>query len=239
MTPGPSDAAWLAGTISANLASLAGSDIPLGSVLPFVDTAVRQAFDDLKTRQNRGEHFGPSACLGLVALSVEQDGLRLRGAFLGDVAALVKTADGIMRWTDERAKPFEARTLAALASHAPQSGALPEAARLQIIENRGKLNRPDGYWAVHPERPWAGREITFETSLAPGAPIVLATDGFMRLVDVFGAYTDDTLYAALASGEANSLMGELRGYERDLMARGRPRVKKHDDATVLVLDVRE
>jgi hypothetical protein len=61
----------------------------------------------------------------------------------------------------------------------------------------------------------------------------------MRLVDVFGAYADDTLYAALASGEADNLMGELRGYERDLMARARPRVKKHDDATVLVLDVRE
>jgi len=33
-----------------------------------------------------------------------------------------------------------------------------------------------------------------------GEPLVLATDGFMRLVDVFGAYTDYSLHAALAEG---------------------------------------
>lgn len=239
MTPGPSDAAWLAGTISANLASLAGDGIPVRSVLPLVEAAVAQAFRALQIHQVCSEHPGPSACLGLIGIAASQDGPRLEGAFFGDVAALVPTAEGIVRWTDERAKSFEARTLAALGSHAPSSGTITEMARLQIVENRRKLNRPDGYWAVHPELSWAGREITFETPLVPDAPIVLATDGFMRLVDVFGAYTDDTLYNALASGEANRLMNELRDCECDLMAPARRRVKKHDDATVLVLDIRE
>jgi hypothetical protein len=240
---GPSDAAWLAGIINANLAGLAESEAPMRAVLHCVDTAVSQAFKELKaTDTTKGdlagkEDLGPSACLGLVTIVTDDRGIMLHGAFLGDVVALVPTPDGIIRWTDERAKPFERRTLATLALGEAESDALPERVRLQILENRRQLNRPNGYWAVQPERPWAGCEITFEAPITPSRPVVLATDGFMRLVDVFGAYTDDTLYAGLASGEAATLLEELREHERDAMAKARPRVKKHDDATVLVLDV--
>jgi hypothetical protein len=70
----------------------------------------------------------------------------------------------------------------------------------------------------------------------PGEPIVLATDGFMRLVDVFGAYSDTALHARLAAGKGPDLMKELRERERsDLLAAAYPRVKTHDDATFLVI----
>jgi len=144
-----------------------------------------------------------------------------------------------VRWTDERAKPFENRTLATLdGTQGP--GNLPEPARLQIVENRRQLNRVGGYWVVQPERPWAGRELTFETVIEPNRPVALATDGFMRLVDVFGTFTDATLYAALAEGHRTDLIAELRDLEgHDDVAGAGPRVKKHDDATVLVLVVDE
>ena len=62
----------------------------------------------------------------------------------------------------------------------------------------------------------------------------------MRLVDVFGTFTDATLYAALAEGHRTDLIAELRDLEgRDDVAGAGPRVKKHDDATVLVLVVDE
>jgi hypothetical protein len=78
--------------------------------------------------------------------------------------------------------------------------------------------------------------LRFEAQVRPGEPIVLATDGFMRLVDVFEAYTDSTLHAELAAGRGADLMQELRERERsDLMAGAYPRVKTHDDATFLVI----
>jgi hypothetical protein len=152
------------------------------------------------------------------------------------VIALVPSEKGLVRWSDERAKPFEKKTLAALEAREHAPGSIPEAVRRQILENRTKLNRPDGYWVVNPLRPWAGRELRFAAQVEAGAPIVLATDGFMRLVDVFGAYSDSILHARLAAGKGAGLMEELRERERsDSMAGAFPRVKTHDDATFLVI----
>jgi hypothetical protein len=104
------------------------------------------------------------------------------------------------------------------------------------LENRTRLNQQDGYWVVNPRRPWAGQELRFEAQVKPGEPIVLATDGFMRLADAFTAYADDELYDRLATGKGRDLMQELRDRERgDLMAGAYPRVKTHDDATFLVI----
>ena len=62
----------------------------------------------------------------------------------------------------------------------------------------------------------------------------------MRLVDVFGRYTDTSLHAALIQGRGRDLMAELRDLERrDGAAPRRPRVKKHDDATIMLLVVEE
>jgi hypothetical protein len=148
----------------------------------------------------------------------------------------VPSKGGIVRWTDERAKPFERKTLAALGGKGHEPGRIPEAVRRQILENRASFNRPEGYWVVSPSRPWAGQELRFEAQVGPGEPIVLATDGFMRLVDVFAAYSDAEIYDRLAAGRGRDLMEELRERERgDLMAGAYPRVKTHDDATFLVI----
>ena len=64
---------------------------------------------------------------------------------------------------------------------------------------------------------------------------MLATDGFMRLVDVFGAYSDSALHARLAAGGGRELMQEYERERSDLMAALYPRVKTHDDATFLVI----
>jgi len=173
----------------------------------------------------------------MFAAAPAEDGtLVLEGRFLGDVVALVPSGDRILRWTDERAKPFERKTLAALGEGGHTPGRMPGAVRRQILENRTRLNTPGGYWVVNPRRPWAGHELRFAAPVEPGRPIVLATDGLMRLVDVFGAYSDAALHAAFAAGRGDELMRELRGREGgDRNADRYPRVKTHDDATVLVV----
>lgn len=237
LTSGGSDAAWLAGRIGSFLLELADAE-EAGKVLSGLEAHVRASFDEA-TRHvvEIGDHHAPSACLGLITASAGENGrVRLEGRFLGDVIALVPSEGGILRWSDERAKPFEQKTLAALGHRPHAPGRIPEAARRQILDNRTHLNSPGGYWVVNPRRPWAGQELRFEAWVKPGEPIVLATDGFMRLVDVFEAYSDSTLHAALAAGRGDALMQELRERERgDLMADAYPRVKTHDDATVLVI----
>jgi hypothetical protein len=232
LTSGGSDAAWLAGLISERLQAYAPSEI----VLQTVERDLEAAFAGVAGEQLAAdEAVAPSACLGLIEFREAESGyFHVRGSFLGDVVALVPGREGVARWTDERAKPFERLTLASLRKGG--GGEISEETRAQILENRMSLNRPDGYWVVHPRRPWAGHELTFEAEVEAGRPIVLATDGFMRLVDVFGAYTDETLYDALAMGGAPALMAELRGLETEEGSLDScPRVKVHDDATVLVV----
>ncbi|MGO4705614.1 hypothetical protein AB4072_07540 [Microvirga sp. 2MCAF38] len=237
LTSGRTDASWLAGAIGEELEAASPED--LSTLLTTVQARIGTAFAQAANGAARDEeHVAPSACLGVIhCKEIREDGLfTIQGAFLGDVVALVPTETGVLRWTDERAKPFERRTLATLGRSVRQAGVMPEETRQQILENRTKLNKPDGYWVVHPLRPWAGQELRFEAQVAPGQPIALATDGFMRLVDVFGIYTDEALYAALSTGRALDLMQELREREqRDDVATAFPRVKVHDDATVLVV----
>ncbi len=237
MTSGASDAAWLAGEIGAKLAELTAKGGEVDGLLMDLEAALRGTFGDATAHLDTiHDNHAPSSCLGLVALRQGEDGLVLAGSFLGDVVALVPSREGIVRWTDERLAPLEQKTLAMLGAQAREPGHIPEAVWAQIRENRGMLNRPDGYWVVSPRRPWAGQELRFEARIAAGRPVVLATDGFMRLVDVFEKYSDAELHAALAAGRGAALIQELRELERgDLMAGAYPRVKTHDDATVLVI----
>ncbi|NIX76383.1 hypothetical protein [Microvirga terricola] len=233
-----SDAAWLSGEISTKIQDLAASERAAEAIFGALEGEISRVFTKaIPPADAANDDHAPSACLGLIGL---RSGLKgetvVEGSFLGDVVALVPTEQGVVRWTDERAKPFEKRTLAALGGATREPGQVPEAVRRQILENRTKLNRPDGYWVVNPLRSWAGRELRFEARLAPDQPIVLATDGFMRLVDVFATYSDASLHTALAQGRGEALMQELRDLESgDPMADAYPRVKTHDDATVLVI----
>jgi hypothetical protein len=237
LTSGGSDAAWLAGQVGERLMDLAGQG-GADTVLRRLETGIDADFREVSAHvQAIDDHHAPSACLGLMEARVVEGGqIEVFGRFLGDVIALVPSEKGLVRWSDERAKPFEKKTLAALEAREHAPGSIPVAVRRQILENRTKLNRPDGYWVVNPLRPWAGRELRFSAQVEAGAPIVLATDGFMRLVDVFGAYSDSILHARLAAGKGADLMEELRERERsDSMAGAFPRVKTHDDATFLVI----
>jgi hypothetical protein len=237
LTSGGSDAAWLAALLDERLAALSVTEAA-DMLLRQLEADVRLAFGEATAHvPGVSDHHTPSACLGLIEAIPGEDGLlELQGRFLGDVIALVPSEHGATRWSDERAKPFERKTLAALGAKEHEPGQIPEAVKRQILENRARLNQQDGYWVVNPRRPWAGQELRFEAKVSPGAPIVLATDGFMRLVDVFGAYSDGELYDQLAAGKGRDLMEELRERERgDLMAGAYPRVKTHDDATFLVI----
>jgi hypothetical protein len=237
LTSGGSDAAWLSDVIGGRLAALSDRG-SVDAVLSGLEADVQEAFREATTHVSEiDDHHAPSACLGLIEALPEEGGrITMQGRFLGDVVALVPSNGCILRWTDERVKPFEQKTLAVLGAQEHEPGHIPEAVRRQILENRTRLNRPDGYWVINPLRPWAGHALTFDARVRPGERIALATDGFMRLVDVFGAYSDETLYAQLAAGRGSELMQELRERERgDLMAGTYPRVKTHDDATFLVI----
>lgn len=91
--------------------------------------------------------------------------------------------------------------------------------------------------------PSAAERFSYQTFLLPkntGATVLLASDGFLRLVDIFEAYTHQDLIRA-AMPEAKGLPGlvaELRSRETQAIAEGDTRqVKGHDDASALLLRI--
>lgn len=236
LTEGATDAAWLAGTIDQALRERIGrgDDPDLATLVGDLQASLAQRFQEAITAPVTSEADGPSSCLALVEASPSGDGaITVRGAVIGDVAVLIPRQG---RWTDERLKPFEADTLDVLSRSERIPSGIPEPVIAQIRRNRLHLNRPGGYHAVHPRLPWADAMLRFETRVSAGTLVVLATDGFLRLCDLFEHMSESDLLTRVASGQAASLLAVLRELERgDPEGRQYLRVKAHDDATVLAV----
>ena len=229
-----SDAAWLVREVGRCLDRLLDDndpDVDVETACGVLETYLDAEWGTRKTGDPAG---GPTCCLLVARID---DDRRVEMAVIGDVVALAPDADGqIQVITDERVKPFEALSLAALGTAPRLDGDMPAAARARIQANRALMNMPAGFPLVCPNAEWADQMITAEIVLPPRKPLVLVSDGFYRLVDVFGRYTDASLYAACAAGRGDALLAELRAIEHEDAGMSRyPRFKVHDDATLLVV----
>lgn len=245
-TPGPTDAAWLAQWASAWLGRAAAADRPaaagedvIGDWLARLETDLGRAFDDLGPAPAGGDVALPSCCLA-VARHDAVTGVIEVGC-IGDVTVLAVTPDGILRRaTDTAAQPFGARTLRSWEA-ARAAGGDPaqwwQAARRTILGNRAHVNRPGGYWVVHPRRPWAHQACRFRFPAPPGTRIVMLSDGMYRLVDLFH-HIDDHALVERAFDEGARLLATLRGLESaDAGCERHARVKPGDDATLVAAEV--
>ncbi len=229
-----SDAAWLVETACAQLhRSAAHRDAMIDQVLDGLSADLPIAWGAPATDDPAG---GPTCCLGLVHLSPGACGRwRVEAAVVGDVVILVGDGSQTRIWTDTRVEPFEARTIAA-AARSSQSGIHVEPiVAAEILKNRSFINRSEGFAVVSPALPWRDQILRFQADCGPDVSIALLTDGFWRLVDPFEMTTPHTLLEGLSDGRVDDLLRDLRAAEIGDRDRSRwPRVKVHDDASVLV-----
>ncbi|WP_161783823.1 hypothetical protein [Bosea sp. LC85] len=212
--------------------------MPLSEIAATLETTLARDYAMLGDGQpERVGGEGPSAVLGLLRLSAVGQSCRIEGAVIGDVSIIILDGERMERWTDPSAGPFEARTIAAAGTGPrPEGEPISAPALAQIHENRRFLNKPDGYWAVHPVLSWRRGVRSFIATVSPTATVLLASDGFMRLVDVLKRYDEAGLMQAVVSEGAAALVAELRRLESgDPRTERFNRVKIHDDATALVV----
>jgi len=82
-----------------------------------------------------------------------------------------------------------------------------------------------------PAGPFAARRYAVRAER--GASLLVMTDGFYRLVEPYGLYTDAGLMRACAGGRLEMLLGELREHER-LSGGAGMAIKQADDASAVV-----
>ena len=110
--------------------------------------------------------------------------------------------------------------------------------RETIRENRLLANQPGGYNVVHPRVPWRSLLVRATHPVAPGDVLLLVTDGFYRLIDHFGIHTEADLVEAALSQGLRPMIDRLRAEENaDPHGVRAPRIKKHDDATAVLVRV--
>jgi hypothetical protein len=248
LLPGPSDAAWLAATLDAALARIGQGwlvEQPMGAlagVLADITRTAALAFERERLRVPSGHHEHPSAAGTIVRLDAARG--RLEHLALGDCVLLVEGADGVFHRVGvaaERAGDRAAIARIEAARRRDGHATWKEARKAMLksmVRGRPLLNQPDGYGALSITLPPAQFVQPGEIAVAHGAHVLIASDGFTRLCDVFGRYDFAALVAAARRTGLAALLEELRAAEReDRDCHAFPRFKRHDDASALLLRV--
>jgi len=241
LTRGPTDAAWFAGAMQEAMTSVAATPPPSLIDLPqIIADRLGPLFKAAAKRAIIGPDEQPSAAAIVVRCTGDNE---LEYVSLGD-CALMLDSNGEMtkigvddeqagdRWV---ADALRGQAIDATTQQAPltRAGLLP-----RLRAQRALMNTTAGYGIFSVTAPPRAMIKHGLLPVSPGDRILLASDGLMRLVDVFRTYDADRLFAAAWSEGLAPLFEELRALERlDANCSRYPRAKTSDDTTAMLLRV--
>jgi hypothetical protein len=242
LMPGGSDAAWIAAVADAELIRLGESFTgSLDDLIAQLTQAAAERFAAERRRPPVEAHEQPSAA----ALIIRLEGLDVDYVSLADCQCLAHapgapvTALGL----DPEVTQGDRRAIEVMQTFRATAGSATwREARAhlwpRIRAARGRLNTPDGYGVLSVIPPPAKFMRIGRTRVVPGTRLLLATDGFMRLTDLFARYGWDELLDLACRDGLAVLVDELRQMETaDGDCLHVPRTKPHDDASAILLEV--
>jgi hypothetical protein len=240
LTPGASDAAWHAATLDAVLTA-AFADRPMDPSRTLADAAEALGRAYTASAHSAPAHEQPSACLALVALATEG---MLHLFNIGDCRILVQSGASIRSFGSSEIEGLEKAAIAEitrLRSGVASGASDPRMALRETLRRNFEtaMNQPGGYWVVHPTLPWLHEVQMASLSPHEADHILIASDGFFRLVNVFRLYDERSLVAAARAKGLTALCAELRVREgEDPSCLRFPRLKAMDDASAMLIAIR-
>jgi hypothetical protein len=242
LLPGPSDAAWFVAQAQEALPALLSAlpDMPAADLVAALvcELERRQAAAWLDARGADGRET-PAASFALVRLV----GSEIEVLRLGDCLVLIEAADGTVTVLDHPVlAAIEAETRSTLLALRATGTTDPKqvfAAMLpQLRAQRMRRNLLDGYGVLAAEQSCLPMVHVDRMPAHDVRRILLASDGFYRLVDHYNAASDAELVRRTAELGAEALLTQLRAIEAaDPLATTFPRLKIADDATALLIAV--
>ena len=242
LLPGPSDAAWFVAQVQEALPSLLSKapDMPAADLVGGLAEELerRQSAAWLDARGADGRET-PAASFALVRLI----GSEIEILRLGDCLVLLETTDGAVTVMDHPVlAAMEAESRAALLALRAQGITDPKQAVAAMMPRlraqRLRRNLPDGYGVLAAEQRCVAMLHVNRMPALNVRRILLASDGFYRLVDHYNAASDAELVRRTGELGADAMLQQLRAIEAaDPLARQHPRLKIADDATALLIGV--
>ena len=239
LTPGPTDATWHAQTLNAVLLE-SYADATGDPTASLAKAAERLSAAYTRNAIDVPSHEQPSACLALVAAGPS----RMLHLFnIGDCCILMERAGAVRNFGSSRIERLEPAAIVELVRlrEAMDDGSDPWPQLRETLKRNFEtaMNKPGGYWVVHPSLHWLHAVQHEELPAHEVDHVLIASDGFFRLVNVFGAYDAYGLMAAALHGKGlAALCAELRAREaEDPTCRRHPRLKPMDDASAILVRV--
>ena len=243
--PGHSDSAWFAGELDKCFYRASEQpDALLHEIAAQATNEIQSRFEATALRPVKYGHEHPSAA----AILMHVEGNKLSYFSLGDCSLLClpgrESTWDVVFGKDRRTADEENRDAAAKLTEEKHSSSHPHGIRDELMPmlraSRDALNKDEGYGIFSithaPEHFIKSGEIEIES----GDQFLLASDGLMRLVDVFEVYTLEAFGEKVLSHGIPVLMQELRSIENgDAECFNFPRAKARDDATGLIVEVVE
>ncbi|MFA6123558.1 MAG: protein phosphatase 2C domain-containing protein [Sphingomonas sp.] len=221
-------AAWLA--LEADAAFAAAGDASIDAICKGVFARLARRFAAQRTRAPIAAWELPSA--SFLAARVGKDGLACR--WLGDCAGLLKRGDTVERIGPPASKDDENASAAALAEHGLGLKQRPQPILDALRRSRGRVGR----YALGVDPAAVEHLGGAVLPCAAGDELLLMSDGFAALVDVYTACDLDGLFGELATLGLAGLALRLREIEQaDADFTRFPRFKRSDDATALWLRI--
>jgi Protein phosphatase 2C len=237
LLPGESDAAWLSRFAARRLMAHAQDGAAPRDALARALGEAEKSFTGLRRRPPQHNHENPYASM----MFVHAGDAGFEALWYGDCAALVRHADGRIEIVgdafDKRAA--EARRVKMLAEAkglAPAAGVNRPEFLSALRAARDSVNTEKGGWLFGPNAKAAEYVKAKHIDAAPGALVLLASDGFLALASDYGVHDAQSLIHAAESKGLEALGQQLRAIENeDAEGRKFPRFKTSDDATAVLL----
>jgi len=227
-----SDAQWFVSRIDAHLRDLLDAPRDLaGAMSQLID----RLCEDMASHSLPDDFDPPAACIAAVC----RIGNEWQAVRLGDCRILAEDRAGFRRLVDFPNDEFD-HWITSEATRLRQSGVTDLAELFRALQpahfnSRRQRNKPGGYGVIEADR--ACLAFCEYLPLADPSAVLLASDGFFRLVDYYGEATETALLArAVQNGGVAALYERLRQIERDDPdCRRFPRLKPKDDASAVAL----
>lgn len=232
------DVSWFVQAFAAAIDRNARPDRSQQASVEAAVAAVRARFIEAGGHETAPLHAWPIAALTWLRI-LDRDGRSTASLYsLGDCKTLLRAADGAVSDPDPFSNPQEA-VLQAEIARLRAAGVVDSAQRrermlpmLRARREAQNLAPAPTVLCAQPHGPFQARTCAFE--LAPGAALLVMTDGFYRLVDTYGLYTDAGLIARCEEHGLDAALDKLRAFEGSSGDTGERAVKAADDASAVL-----
>lgn len=236
LMPGASDAHWLAQFAARRLRAHAAEGPPREALRAAAADAAK-SFAALRYRAPEENYETPFASMMFAALDED----RLELLWFGDCALLFGAKSGFQLVGEFLGKRESERARVAKLVKPGGKGPAASGVRDEFLPalraSRNRVNTGEE-WLFAPDSACADHAKQARIAAAPGARLLLASDGFLALASDYESYTPESLFAAACTRGLAPLGEELRRIEAgDPDGLRYPRFKRSDDATALLLRV--